>query len=404
MPIMPQHHPTPLRIRLLPHKRRIAAVARILLLSCLAASAQQSGSTDDARIDQLYAAAKSAQAQGDTAGAIRNYEALIQIAPHLAPAYNNLGMLYLNAHDYQKAAKVLKRGLAINPHMPSASALLGVALYESGNYADSRTALESALKANPGDANAQLVLAKDLIGLKDMDAAAARLHLLAQRDPRNQEVWYLLGEVYMQLSESALAKMNAIDPGSPLVHEVSGEMMEDMKNYPGALVEYKKAAEMAPNQPGVHYHLGSVYSDLAQWDDALAQFQAELDNDPYNCRAFGQMGNILITQQSQPDAGMEDVDKALKLCPDLTQAHVDRGNALLKLGRSQDAVAELEIAEREDPGDPLPHFLMARAARALGDTARATTEMQIYAKLQSQASEAVAARAAEVEKSTQNMQ
>jgi predicted Zn-dependent protease len=208
----------------------------------------------------------------------------------------------------------------------------------------------------------------------------------------------------MQLSESALAKMNAIDPGSPLVHEVSGEMMEDMKNYVGALVEYKKAAEMAPTQAGVHYHLGSVYTELGQWDEALAQFQAELTNDPYNCRALGQIGNILITQQSHPDAGLEDVDKALKLCPDLTQAHVDRGNALLKLGRNRDAVAELEIAEREDPGDPTPHFLMSRAVRALGDTARASTEMQIYAKLQSQASEAVAARAAEVEKSTQNIQ
>lgn len=376
-------------------------MAGILLLPCLAA--QQQGSADDSRVDQLYAAAKSAQAQGDTGGAIRNYEALIQIAPHLAPAYNNLGMLYLNVHDYQKAAETLKKGLAINPRMPSASALLGIALYESGNYNGSRTALESALKANPADENAQLFLAKDLISLKDMDAAAARLHLLAQREPRNQEVWYLLGEVYMQLSEQALAKMNAIDPASPLVHEVSGEMMEDMKNYQGALVEYKKAAEMSPGQAGVHYHLGNVYTELGQWDDALAQFQTELNNDPYNCHALGQMGNILITQQSQPEAGLEDVDKALKLCPDLAQAHVDRGNALLRLGRNQEAVAELEIAERDDPGDPMPHFLMAHAARALGDTSRATTEMQIYAKLQAQASEAVAARAAEVEKSTQNM-
>jgi tetratricopeptide (TPR) repeat protein len=369
----------------------------------LVCTAQRSTPADDPRIDQLYAAAKAAQTRGDIAGAISNYEALLRIAPRLAPAYNNLGMLYLNEHDYTKAAEVLKKGLTIDPHMPSASALLGMALFESGNYRDSRAALESALKANPADENSQLLLAKDLINLKDMDAASARLRLLSQRDPHNQEVWYLLGEVYMQLSEQALATMNTIDPTSPLVHEVSGEMMEDMKNYQGALVEYKKAVEMAPDRAGTHYRLGNIDWKLSQWDDALAEFQAELKNDPYNCRAWAQTGNIFITQQSQPETGLDDVNKALQLCPDLAQAHVDRGNALVKLGRNQEAVVELKVAEGESPDDPMPHFLMARADKAMGDISQANAEMQIYATLQTRASEAVAAHAAEVEKATQNI-
>ena len=382
---------------------RLGAFAGCVLSIALVCSAQQSAPSDDSRIDQLYAAAKAAQTRGDIAGAISSYEELLRVAPRLAPAYNNLGLLYLNEHDYPKAAEVLKKGLAIDPHMPSASALLGMALFESGNYRDSRTALESALKANPADANAHLLLAKDLINLKDTDAASSELRALAQRDPHNQEVWYLLGEVYMQLSEQALAKMNAIDPNSPLVHEVSGEMMEDMKNFQGALVEYKKAVEMAPDRAGTHYHLGNIDWKLSQWDDALAEFQAELKNDPYNCRAWAQTGNILITQQSQPENGLADEEKALQLCPDLAQAHVDRGNALIKLGRSQEAVADLKIAERESPDDPMPHFLMARADKALGDSTQANAEMQIYATLQARASEAVAAHAAEVERATQNI-
>jgi tetratricopeptide (TPR) repeat protein len=358
---------------------------------------------DDPRIDQLYVAAKAAQARGDITGAINNYEELLRAAPHLAPAYNNLGMLYLNEHNYPKAAEILRAGLAINPHMPSASALLGMALFESGNYAESRSALDAALKANPADDNAELLLAKDLIQLKDIDAASAHLRLLSQRDPQNQEVWYLLGEIYMQLSEQALAKMNAIDPASPLVHEVSGEMMEDMKNYQGALVEYKRAVEMAPDRAGTHYRLGNLDWKLSQWDDALAEFHAELKNDPYDCSAWAQTGNILITQQSQPETGLADVEKALQLCPDLAQAHVDRGNALVKLGRNQEAVVELKVAARENPEDPMPHFLMARAEKALGDNSQANAEMQIYAALLSRASEAVAAHAAEVEKATQNI-
>lgn len=394
----------PMRLRL-SRFRTLSIFAAGVLFACLStAGFGQTDSASDARIDALYAAARSAQARGDTAAAISSYEELIRVAPHLAAAYNNLGMLYLNAHQYPQAAEALKQGLAINPHMPSASALLGIALFESADYAGSRSALEAALKANPSDENAQLFLAKDLVNLKDMDAAAARLRALAERQPRNQEVWYLLGETYMQLSQQALERMNAIDPGSPLVHEVSGEMMEDMKNYQGALVEYQKAVAMAPDKAGTHYRLGNVEWKLSQWDGALAEFQAELKNDPYNCRAWAQMGNILVTQQSQPQGGLDDLDKALKLCPELTQAHVDRGDALVKLGRNEEAVAELRLAEREDPDDPMPHFLMARADRALGDAAGARAEMQTYATLQSRASEAVAARAAAVEKANQNPQ
>ena len=39
----------------------------------------------------------------------------------------------------------------------------------------------------------------------------------------------------MQLSQKAFTRVQAIDPDSVLVHEMSGQMMEDMSNYDGAL-------------------------------------------------------------------------------------------------------------------------------------------------------------------------
>ena len=59
--------------------------------------------------------------------------------------------------------------------------------------------------------------------------------------------------------------------------------MESMKNYDGALIEYKKAVEMAPQQAGTHYLLGNAYWSLRMWDAASEQFRAELANDPGNC-------------------------------------------------------------------------------------------------------------------------
>src|SRR5256886_8163334 len=112
-----------------------------------------------------------------------------------------------------------------------------------------------------------------------------RSQQLAHREPKDQEVWYLLGGAYMKLAEQALGKLNEIDPNSVLMHEVSGEVMESMKNFDGALIEYKKAVEMAPQRPGTHYKLGSTYWSLSMWDAATQQFEAELANDPNNCTA-----------------------------------------------------------------------------------------------------------------------
>jgi len=277
----------------------VALVVGLLLSAVPGASAQTPANTNDARIQELYAQAKSREAAGDTAGAIEAYRAILKVAPRLGSAYNNLGVLYFKLADYASAAEVLRQGLKVDPKMQTASALLGISLSEMGKYAEARGPLEAALRANPRDSNAQKTLATDLIKLGDFDGAAAHLRQISKRDPRDQETWYLLGEVYMKLSQNALAKMNSIDPDSELVHEMSGEIMESMKNYDGALFEYKKAADMSPKKHGIHYNLGNVYWTLSQWDAATEQFQEELANDPRNCKAHALVGDILIDQKTK---------------------------------------------------------------------------------------------------------
>ena len=86
------------------HKaRRTGTLAALLCLS-LSAIATYAQSSDDEvtpQVQALYAQAKAAQQRGDNAEAIEKYRAMLKLAPHLAPAYNNLGMLYFNEHDYE---------------------------------------------------------------------------------------------------------------------------------------------------------------------------------------------------------------------------------------------------------------------------------------------------------------
>ncbi|HEY2545345.1 MAG TPA: tetratricopeptide repeat protein [Candidatus Acidoferrum sp.] len=347
-------------------------------------------------MQKIYGEAKAAEARGDLADATASYESLLQLAPHLGPAYNNLGALYVRQRQYKKAADVLEKGLKIDPKMSSASALLGISLYEVGDYARARRHLENTLRANPKDDNAELFLANDLIKLGEWDSAAAHLKQLAQRQPNNQEIWYLLGKVHMKLSEDALSKLNEIDSNSVWVHQISGEIMEGMKNFDGALIEYKKAVEIAPRQPGTHYSLGNAYWSMASWDAATQEFKAELANDPSSCMAQWKLGNIILEQHLDAAEALADVEKALAICPNLVQARVDRAKALIKLDRNEEATKDLLIAEKTSPEEPSIHFLLAQAYRGLGRTKEAQAEMGIFSKLEESSRAAVAERAKQV--------
>jgi len=381
--------------------RRSSFLLLLILFATFPAAFAQSANAQ-LRVQKLYEEAKAAEAQGNNQAAVEKYEEMLTIAPHLGAAYNNLGALYLRMGDYTKAADVLKKGLKIDPEMPSASALLGVALFQMGDYESARKPLDAALRANPKDGNAELMLAKDLMHLQELDAAAAHLTQLAQREPENSEVFYLLGQVHMELSEKALARLNQIDPNSVYVHEVSGDVMASMKNWDGALVEYKKAVEVAPQQAGTHYKLGDAYWNLNQWDAATQEFNAELNNDPNNCMARWKIGNILLQQRLQPEVALDDVNRAITLCPKLMQARVDRARALVMLNRQSEALPDLTTAEQADPEEASIHFLLGQVYRALGRQQEAQAEMKIFGSLEEKSRAAAAEKAKRVLETKEN--
>lgn len=400
-------------VQLLSHQRACAAAGANLAL-CAAISlgifllsgaiARSQSPALDPRVEKLYGEAKAAEAQGDAAGAAAKYLSIIEIAPKLGPAYNNLGALYFRQRDFEKAAAILEKGLAVDPKMQSAEALLGISMYEMGDYARARPRLEVALRANPKDSNVELSLANDLVKLGQLEAAVVHLQQIALREPKNQEVWYELGQVYMQLSQDALGKLHDIDPDSVLIHEVSGEIMESMNNYDAAIVEFKKAVAMAPSQPGTHYKLGSAYWSISQWDAATTEFQAELANDPRNCAARWKLGDVVLMQHGEAQEALADIDKSLAVCPGLMDARGDRARALLRLNRPQEALPDLQAAEKASPDDPTLHYLLAQAYHTLGQTKQAQAEMQLFSKLEEGARAATADRARQVMQNTQTPQ
>jgi tetratricopeptide (TPR) repeat protein len=381
------------------HKARKArTLAALLCLSLSVSAGYPQASSDDEvapQVQALYAQAKAAQQRGDNAEAIEKYRTMLKLAPHLAPAYNNLGMLYFNEHDYEHAAQVLKHGLELNPDMPTATALLGMSYHEIGDHAQAEPLLEAAVRANPKDDHLQMALVHNLVDLGNYEAATPYLRSYLERNPKDQQAWYLLGKTYLQLSEDALGKINQIDPNSVTAHIVAGEIDESMHNYDGALVEYKKAADLAPQQPGTHEHMGNTFWVTGKWESAESEFNAELKNNPNNCTARWKLANATLEANGSAEDALSGLNQAIERCPKLMQARVDRARALIKLSRQKEALPDLLMAEQESPKEPSIHFLLSQVYKADGRPAEAHQELRTYADLQREASQAVAGQASD---------
>src|SRR3954453_12030485 len=347
------------------------------------------------QVQNLYEEARAARQHGDSATAVEKYKQILKLAPHLAAAYNNLGMIYFDEHEYQRAAEVLQRGLQLNPNMPGASAMLGMSYFQLGNNEKAQPLLETALRANPKDDQVEMVLIHILINAKRFQEASARLNEFVARNPKSQEAWYMLGKTYLQMSEDALKKINEIDPDSVVAHEIAGEIDESMHNYDLALVEFKKAIDKAPKAPGTHMHMGDAFWQMGKWQSAQEEFRAELVNDPNNCIARWKLANAILEANDSAQEAFSELTKVIDRCPTLMQARVDRARALVRLGKHSEALPDLALAEKESPSEPPIHFLLAAVYRAQGNSAEAQTEMQTYGKLQRAASAAVAAQASD---------
>ncbi len=335
-------------------------------------------------VQALYGHAQAAQAANSPEAAVADYRRILKLAPGLPQAYNNLGRLYFNLGRYEEAAAVLKQGLAVAPEMHGAEIMLGASLLELGQAVDAIAPLQAGVQALPADRFARMTLAHALIGANRPQEALPQLDAILKANPRDQEAWYTLGKLHLQLSEQALSQVQAIDPNTPLAHELAGEVMESMQNTPGAVSEYKQAIAAAPEDVGALQHLADLYWHTGDWPHARDGYRALLLKQPGNCMARWRLSNALNELGDATQDALREVNKALEACPALPQARAERARLLLRTGKPAEAVTDLKLAERSAPDEPSVQRMLAQAYRALGDPGKAEQANQRFQQLETE--------------------
>ena len=346
------------------------------MLASIALLAGLTWQTVSADVTNHVRAGLEAQKQGRFSDAILEFKKVTELVPDLDAAFVNLGAAYLQDHQYAAAIPALKRSLVLNPKLPGARQMLGYALLAQGYAAESIPYLENTPSLDALGI-AQLKTGKLPAAIASLNAA------LAQR-PNDPELLYYLGRASGLLSKEAFDSLESTFPDSARAHQAIAENEAALRRVPEAGKEYATALRLQPSAPGIHLALGLLYAAASDWAQAEEQFRAEANLQPGDAEPAYRLGNALL-QLGKIEEARTWLQKADTLLPQMPETLYALGKANSLRGNSALAEKAWTQVIAIEPNSALAaqaYFGLAGLYRKQGKTQAAEREMQLYRELQ----------------------
>ncbi len=180
--------------------------------------------------------------------------------------------------------------------------------------------------------------------LGDLANAEKRYRAILRVAPRNFDVNYLLGLIFLQSdqfehAEKQFSRAVKINPNAFNAFNDRGNALLEL-NRPGeALVNYDKAIALDDNFTDAFNNRGNALVKLGRLDEALASYEKAITLKPDFAKAFYNRGNVLRTLKQISNA-ISSYGKAIELKPDYAEAFNNRGNTFLELRHFDEAIAD----------------------------------------------------------------
>lgn len=281
----------------------------------------------------------------------------IQKKPDFAPARAHLGLLYVQMGRQEEAAPQLREAVRLDPARSDASAALVRILQDQARAAsatrDSEKALALLMDArsyapdNP-ELNSELgTIALQLSLWQDAVEAFRRTLKMRQDDPL---ALYNLGRAFMGLSrfenaQQQFAQYVALRPDDASGHCALGMTLAALEHVPEARKQFQRSIALAPAQTESYFRLGLIDLDAKDLDEAARNLHHVLAREPSHAGALSALGEVAFEQKRYPEA-IDLLKKALAGDESLREAHYYLGLTFARVGRKEEAEAQLQIATR----------------------------------------------------------
>jgi tetratricopeptide (TPR) repeat protein len=331
-------------------------------------------SVDPGSVEAQARLAEVALLQGKTQAALELLKPAIQRSPYRALAVFEF---HRNAADVSgsniaETSQATQAAADLQSASPSAARSLAMAILDAylakPAMKDDLEAYEAFLPKTNNAHNAIEQIEAD-VALGRLHPAYIELRAWLSAHPSDITARYMFARVLKQLSVETAAHVIDMDPESPRVHQLLGQMYIDRREEDKALAEYKLAEQANPSMPDIHYQVGHLEWQFGDRDNALAEYHKELAINPYHAEANDEIGSILLIL-NQPQDAIPYFEAALRIDPALMMAHQQLGKAYAMLKDYKHAEPELQRASTTDL-DGSVYYQLWKVYRAEGKTQEA---------------------------------
>ena len=250
--------------------------------------------------------------------------------------------------DYQGAIDALAR-LQSGGSLDSKSAnLLAVSYSKLGLYQQAYLVLAAEMEKNP----------KDLSAYLNLTTVCAE------------------GGNYQRAAEVS-TKASLLFPTSAEVFIVRGSAYTFLGQLDAAYADFTTAEKLAPARADVRFFLALMDYKQDKFSEAVsvleaAQKQGIVDSD----LDYLMSECVLKIDSANVALALQHLNRAIELNPHSTAARTSRGKILLDANQVKEAIADLELALKDDPSSRSALYNLARAYKSIGKTSEAEALFQ----------------------------
>ena len=188
-----------------------------------------------------------------------------------------------------------------------------------------------------------------------------------------------------KLAILALARAGELEPDSPRLHVLIGDVFRQKRHWSEAEAEYRKAIDLDPKSRAGRLSLAITLFTELKTDEALEIDRSLLNEAPENSEANLLAGEILV-QAHRFEEAEPYLSKCKNLDPDLIpRLHILLGQVYAATNRIPEAISEYKFGlagNRDEDGSV--HYQLARLYQTSGNKAAAAEQFRLSQQLRKQ--------------------
>jgi tetratricopeptide (TPR) repeat protein len=260
-------------------------------------------------------------------------------------------------------------GAQVKPSGPPAGLTAASRALAAGDLDRAGRLLSEHLGKAPRDVKAQVLLIRVRLEQGKLDAAYSAASRAAREHPADVDVLYFLGLVTRRMAADQFQRLTRDWPASARVHQLRAETLEAQERRADAEKEY--AAALAADGDLLEALLGLARLQRIRLacDEARAHYERAEALRPTFDGAYG-LG-VCHGYLQQDAQAIKKFEQAVERDPSAAVAWAGLGTSLVKVGRTAEGITRLQRAIRLAPDMDEAHYMLGMAYQASGDTVRA---------------------------------